>query len=118
MGTGKGSLDYWAARVPVSRIVFELKGEIHEQVARDAFRVASAKMPGVFSLFYTSMHLSPARWLTNAGLWEFVKKGDYPMMGRMKLTPENVEKLLARKGSSNIFPLNKYATATAVPDLP
>jgi hypothetical protein len=46
MGTGKGSMDFWAARVPVSRVIFELKGEIHEQIVKDAFRVASAKMPG------------------------------------------------------------------------
>jgi ribosomal protein L16/L10AE len=46
MGTGKGSMDYWASRIPVSRIIFEVKGELHEQVVRDAFRVAGAKMPG------------------------------------------------------------------------
>ena len=47
MGTGKGSMDYWAARVPVSRVIFELKGEVHEQIVKDAFRVASAKLPGI-----------------------------------------------------------------------
>ena len=46
MGKGKGSFDYWAARVPVSRIIFELKGDLHEQVARDAFRLAGNKLPG------------------------------------------------------------------------
>jgi ribosomal protein L16 len=46
MGKGKGSFDYWAARVAVSKIIFELKGELHEQVVRDAFRLAAAKMPG------------------------------------------------------------------------
>jgi hypothetical protein len=48
MGTGKGSMDYWAARVPVSRVILELKGEIHEQIVRDAFRVAAAKLPGAY----------------------------------------------------------------------
>jgi ribosomal protein L16/L10AE len=30
----------------VSKIIFELKGDVHEQVARDAFRLAGNKMPG------------------------------------------------------------------------
>ena len=46
MGKGKGKFDYWAARVPVSRIIFEVKGELHEQIVRDAFRLAGHKMPG------------------------------------------------------------------------
>jgi ribosomal protein L16 len=49
MGKGKGGFDYWAARVPVSRIIFEVKGEVHERVVRDAFRIAANKMPGKFS---------------------------------------------------------------------
>lgn len=48
MGKGKGKFDYWAARVAVSRIIFELKGDLHEKVAREAFRLAAAKMPGMF----------------------------------------------------------------------
>ena len=47
MGTGKGSFDHWAARIPVSRVVFELKADVHEQVIRDAFRLAANKMPGM-----------------------------------------------------------------------
>lgn len=46
MGKGKGSFDHWAARVAVSRILFELKGDLHEQVVRDAFRLAGNKLPG------------------------------------------------------------------------
>lgn len=46
MGKGKGSFDHWASRIAVSKIIFELKGDVHEQVARDAFRIAAAKMPG------------------------------------------------------------------------
>lgn len=47
MGKGKGSFDYWAARVAVSRILFELKGDLHEQIVRDAFRLAGNKLPGM-----------------------------------------------------------------------
>lgn len=64
MGKGKGSFDYWASRVAVSKIIFELKGELHEQIVRDAFRLAAAKMPG---------------------LYEFVRKGDPPVMGITKV---------------------------------
>lgn len=46
MGKGKGKFDYWAARVAVSRILFEVKGDIHEKVAREAFRLAAHKLPG------------------------------------------------------------------------
>ncbi len=46
MGKGKGSFDYWAARVAVSQIVFEIRGELHEQVVRDAMRLAGNKLPG------------------------------------------------------------------------
>lgn len=46
MGKGKGSFDHWAARVAVSQIIFEIKGELHEQVVKDAMRLAGNKMPG------------------------------------------------------------------------
>lgn len=48
MGKGKGSFDYWASRVAVSKIIFEVKGELHEKVVRDAFRLAASKMPGMW----------------------------------------------------------------------
>jgi ribosomal protein L16/L10AE len=50
MGKGKGSFDHWASRIAVSKVIFELKGDIHEQVARDAFRLAGNKMPGMLFL--------------------------------------------------------------------
>lgn len=31
------------------------------------------------------------------GIYEFVKKGDYPVMGITKLTPEAMEKMAAKK---------------------
>lgn len=44
MGSGKGSVEYWAARVQPGRILFELDG-VPEEVARGAFDRASAKLP-------------------------------------------------------------------------
>ena len=49
MGKGKGSFDHWAARVAVSQIVFEISGELHEQVVRDAMRLAGNKLPGTIT---------------------------------------------------------------------
>lgn len=46
MGKGKGSFDHYASRIAVNRIIFEVKGNMHEQVIREAFRLAAAKMPG------------------------------------------------------------------------
>lgn len=44
MGSGKGSVEYWAARVKPGRIMFELNG-VPEDLAREAFVLASAKLP-------------------------------------------------------------------------
>ncbi|MEO1102638.1 MAG: 50S ribosomal protein L16 [Pseudomonadota bacterium] len=44
MGKGKGSVEYWAARVHPGRIMFEVDG-VPEDVAREAMRLASAKLP-------------------------------------------------------------------------
>ena len=49
MGKGKGSFDHWASRVAVSKVLFEVKGDLHEEVVRDAFRLAGNKMPGELS---------------------------------------------------------------------
>ncbi|WP_375616177.1 MULTISPECIES: 50S ribosomal protein L16 [unclassified Bartonella] len=44
MGKGKGSVDYWAARVAPGRIMFELDG-VPEDIAREALRLGAAKLP-------------------------------------------------------------------------
>ncbi|MBB4076633.1 large subunit ribosomal protein L16 [Bartonella fuyuanensis] len=44
MGKGKGSVDYWAARVAPGRIMFELDG-VSEDIAREALRLGAAKLP-------------------------------------------------------------------------
>ncbi|MFQ5566217.1 MAG: 50S ribosomal protein L16 [Paracoccaceae bacterium] len=43
MGKGKGSPEYWAARVKPGRIMFEIDG-VTEPVAREALRLAAMKM--------------------------------------------------------------------------
>jgi large subunit ribosomal protein L16 len=44
MGKGKGSTDYWAAKVKPGRIMFEIDGVI-ESVAREALRLGAMKLP-------------------------------------------------------------------------
>jgi large subunit ribosomal protein L16 len=44
MGKGKGSVEYWAARVDVGRIMFEIDG-VDEALAREAFSRGAAKLP-------------------------------------------------------------------------
>ena len=44
MGSGKGSPEYWAARVKPGRIMFEVDG-VPEDVAREALRLGAAKLP-------------------------------------------------------------------------
>jgi large subunit ribosomal protein L16 len=43
MGSGKGSPEFWVARVKPGRIMFELDGVEHD-VAREAFELAAAKL--------------------------------------------------------------------------
>lgn len=44
MGKGKGSPDYWAARVKPGRIMFEIDG-VSEEIAREALRLGAMKLP-------------------------------------------------------------------------
>ncbi|MBL8564629.1 MAG: 50S ribosomal protein L16 [Hyphomicrobiaceae bacterium] len=44
MGSGKGSPEYWAARVKPGRIMFELDG-VPDQIAREALVLGAAKLP-------------------------------------------------------------------------
>jgi len=90
MGKGKGSFDHWASRIAVSKVIFELKGDIHEQVARDAFRLAGNKMPGMY---------------------EFVKKGDPPVVGITKLDGVTMEEL---KRPRRKIPLGSISTDSGV----
>jgi large subunit ribosomal protein L16 len=44
MGKGKGSVEFWAAKVKPGRIMFEIDG-VAEDVAREALRLAAMKLP-------------------------------------------------------------------------
>jgi large subunit ribosomal protein L16 len=44
MGSGKGSVDYWACKVQPGRIMFEIDG-VAEDIAREALRLGAMKLP-------------------------------------------------------------------------
>ena len=44
MGSGKGSPEYWVAVVKPGRVMFELGG-VSEEIAREALRLATHKLP-------------------------------------------------------------------------
>jgi len=43
MGKGKGNVEYWVAPVQPGRVMYEIQG-VTETVAREAFRLAAAKL--------------------------------------------------------------------------
>jgi large subunit ribosomal protein L16 len=43
MGKGKGNVEYWVAPIQPGRVMYEIQGVTEEQ-AREAFRLASAKL--------------------------------------------------------------------------
>ena len=44
MGKGKGNVEYWVALVQPGKVMFEMAG-VTEELAREAFKLASAKLP-------------------------------------------------------------------------
>ena len=43
-GKGKGNVEYWVAQIQPGRLLYEMAG-VPEDVAREAFRLAAAKLP-------------------------------------------------------------------------
>jgi large subunit ribosomal protein L16 len=43
-GKGKGNVEYWAAKIQPGRVLYEMEG-VSEDIAREAFRLAAAKLP-------------------------------------------------------------------------
>ena len=44
MGKGKGNVEYWVAQIQPGRMLYEMEG-VDEVIAREAFRLAAAKLP-------------------------------------------------------------------------
>ncbi len=43
-GKGKGNVEYWVAQIQPGRVLYEMEG-VTEEIAREAFRLAAAKLP-------------------------------------------------------------------------
>ena len=43
-GKGKGNVEYWVAQIKPGKILYEMEG-VSEEVAKDAFKLAAAKLP-------------------------------------------------------------------------
>ncbi|OUV62215.1 MAG: 50S ribosomal protein L16 [Gammaproteobacteria bacterium TMED119] len=43
-GKGKGNVEYWVAKIQPGKMLYEMEG-VTEDLAREAFRLASAKLP-------------------------------------------------------------------------
>ena len=43
-GKGKGNVEYWVCQIQPGRVLYEMEG-VDESVAREAFRLAAAKLP-------------------------------------------------------------------------
>ena len=43
-GKGKGNVEYWIAQIQPGRMLYEIEG-VSEEVAREAFKLAAAKLP-------------------------------------------------------------------------
>jgi len=55
MGGGKGSPEFWVARVHPGRILFEIDG-VDEEVAQEAFALAAEKLPVDVKFVRRSIH--------------------------------------------------------------
>jgi large subunit ribosomal protein L16 len=44
MGNGKGNVEYWVCKIQPGRVLYEMEG-VTEEIAREAFRLAAAKLP-------------------------------------------------------------------------
>lgn len=79
MGKGKGDIENMATRWPVGKVVFEVGGQMHDQVVKEAFKRASRRLPG---------------------RWEIIKKGDLPIVGTQEV-PEPAPKDYLKEMAEN-----------------
>lgn len=86
MGKGKGSFSHWMARVPTGKIIFEIQGDnVHEQVAKEAFRIAGDKLPGNYE--FVKLGADPKQG--------FVRVAEKPKINYVEEMKKNPNKKLA-----------------------
>ncbi|CCD22688.1 mitochondrial 54S ribosomal protein uL16m NDAI_0A05330 [Naumovozyma dairenensis CBS 421] len=102
MGKGKGDFDHWMVRVPTGKIIFEMSGDnLHERVAREAFRKAGDKLPGVYEFVSKES-------LVRVGLHGFkdeklIKETNYYQKLQEKPTKEFLNVLKAKEPEYRLF---------------
>lgn len=51
MGKGKGAFEYWAARIPIGRVLFEIGGDgMRKELAEHALKQAAFHLPGKYEI--------------------------------------------------------------------
>ncbi len=60
MGNGKGNPEYYVAEIQPGKIVFEIVG-VPEELAREAFRLAAAKLPAAHDVRLSAASSAPER---------------------------------------------------------
>ncbi|AEY95912.1 FADL304Wp [Eremothecium gossypii FDAG1] len=101
MGKGKGGFDHWMARVPTGKIIFEMDGDnLHEKVAREAFRKAGTKLPGTYEFVKRDS-------LVRVGLHSFKNPADDPKVNYFeKLAKEPTKEYLNKlRSKENMYRL-------------
>lgn len=102
MGKGKGAFDHWMARVPTGKVIFEMDGDnLHEKVAREAFRKAGSKLPGVYEFVSRDS-------LVRVGLHSVKNPNDDPKINyfealQKKPTKEYLNQLKAKQPQYKLF---------------
>ncbi|SCW03702.1 LAFE_0G16336g1_1 [Lachancea fermentati] len=102
MGKGKGAFDHWMVRVPTGKIIFEMDGDnLHEKIAREAFRKAGTKLPGVYEFVSESS-------LVRVGLQSFKDPNHDPKVNyfeqlKKKPTKEYLNELKSKQTNYRLF---------------
>ena len=80
MGKGKGALEYWVAVVKPGRVMFEIAG-VPEEVAREALRLATHKLPVkckiVFGNRFVDVHFLPVSEGDDESILELWRNGAF-----------------------------------------
>ena len=53
-GKGKGNVEYWVAQIQPGRVLYEMEG-VSEETAREAFQLASAKLPVLTAFIHRTL---------------------------------------------------------------
>ncbi|KAG9291727.1 hypothetical protein G9A89_012012 [Geosiphon pyriformis] len=88
MGKGKGSVEYWACRVPMNKIVFEIGGGgMRKEVAKEVMKLVADKLPGKTEFVDGSLPGSRKPPLLPVGANDQVTASSLKSLAEKKLNP-------------------------------